>query len=169
MMALQLLVEKELGTASPTSALLYANEPITNLSKIANFIGQSTILAMFDPYLTDRTLVILTSIVSLAGASVDVDVHFITATARTIPNKNGVAGLTKTVVDAWFKQMGVQGEVRHINYQGHQRRFILLGGGQTLILGMSLNNPFTNEHISIEHKPENQTFFDGEWAKATPL
>ncbi len=46
---------------------------------------------------------------------------------------------------------------------------MLLSGGQTLILGPSLNNPFTNEHVSIDHNPHNLAFFDREWAKGTPL
>lgn len=154
---------------TPQSALLYVEEPLTNLDKIASFINHSTIQAMFDPYLDDKTLVIFSTILGLSNATIDPNFRFITATDQTVPNKKGLSRLTKTAVDAWFKQMGVQGEVRHVNYQGHQRRFMLLSGGQTLILGPSLNNPFTNEHVSIDHNPDNLAFFDKEWAKGTPL
>ncbi len=49
------------------------------------------------------------------------------------------------------------------------RRFFLLSGGQSLILGPSLNSIHKNEAVRLEPDAEGRAFFDGVWAAAGPL
>ncbi|MFT4917740.1 MAG: hypothetical protein ACI8RU_000353 [Zhongshania aliphaticivorans] len=49
------------------------------------------------------------------------------------------------------------------------RRFLLLAGGQSLILGHSLNAIDKNEAVRLEQGQQDKTFFDQMWATATAL
>ncbi len=53
--------------------------------------------------------------------------------------------------------------------QKEHRRFMLLSGGRSLLLGHSLNAIHKNEAIRVESDVEDRAFFDSEWAAATPL
>ena len=57
--------------------------------------------------------------------------------------------LTTVGVNAWLAQLGINGEAR-IMPPGEHRRFMLLSGGQSLILGMSLNAIHKNEAVRLE-------------------
>jgi hypothetical protein len=46
---------------------------------------------------------------------------------------------------------------------------MLLSGGQSLILGMSLNDLDKDEAARIESDPEDRPFFEVEWSGASPL
>jgi hypothetical protein len=46
---------------------------------------------------------------------------------------------------------------------------MLLSGGRSLILGMSLNSIAKNEAVRLEADTEDRAFFDSVWAAAAPL
>ena len=59
------------------------------------------------------------------------------------------------------------GEVRLM--ASEHRRFMLLSGGRSLILGTSLNSMAKNEAVRIVDDKADRAFFDSVWTNATPL
>ena len=76
---------------------------------------------------------------------------------------------TKVVVDAWLKQLKIKGEARIMARTDEHRRFILLSGNKSLLLGLSLNAIHKNEAIRIESDIEDRKFFDKSWSQARTL
>jgi hypothetical protein len=151
--------------ARMTSGRLSASTPATNLATISSLVGSSEIQAAFDPYLENRSLTTLLDILSFGG-SISNSVRLLSSIKMT---QGAIPRLTKTVVDAWFVQRGITaGEVRLMSPSEH-RRFMLLSGGQSLILGPSLNSIAKNEATHLEPDTADRAFFDGVWATATPL
>jgi hypothetical protein len=100
------------------------------------------------------------------GGSLSNSVRLLSSADMT---QGAIPRLTKTVVADWFNLRGITaGEVR-LMARGEHRRFILLSGGQALILGMSLNSIAKNEAVRVELDTADRAFFDGVWATATPL
>ncbi len=150
----------------PTSGRLSANTPATNFRTIGQLIGSSKVEAVFDPYLENLSLATLIDIMSFGNGEVATGVRLLGSIRKT---QGAVPKFTKTGVDAWLTQLGIHGEARVMAPNDQHRRFMLLGGGQSLILGHSLNVIHKNEAIRLESDSEDRAFFDSVWAAATPL
>jgi hypothetical protein len=144
---------------------LGAGEPFSNVKKIADLIAGHEIQAVFDPYLDASGLTCLLDIFS-CGAAQSYSLRLLSSTRMT---QGKVPRLTKSLMAQWFAQRGITaGEVRLMPPSEH-RRFMLLSGGQSLILGMSLNSIAKNEAVRLEPDTEDRPFFESVWASATPL
>jgi hypothetical protein len=77
--------------------------------------------------------------------------------------------LTKTFVEQWFRERGVTAGEARLMPDGEHRRFFLLSGGQSLLLGMSLNSITKNEAVRIEPDTTDRPFFESVWGAARPL
>ena len=96
------------------------------------------------------------------------DVRLLGSACKT--QQGDVPKFTKAGVEAWLKQLGIDGEVRVMASNNEHRRFMLLSGGQSLILGPSLNAIHKNEAINLELDDSvDRLFFDKMWETATPL
>ncbi len=135
------------------------------MATISGLVGASEIQAVFDPYLENRSLISLKDILSFGG-SISNNVRLLSGEKMT---QGRVPRLTKTVVQAWFAELGLTaGEVRAMPSNEH-RRFMLLSGCQSLILGMSLNSINKNEAVRLEPDNEDRPFFESVWAGAVSL
>jgi hypothetical protein len=136
-----------------------------NYLTISQLVVSSKIETVFDPFLENSSLATLIDIMSFGGGEV-------AAGVRLLGSTNKAAGptprYTKAGVDAWLTQLGVTGEGRVMAQKEH-RRFMLLSGGRSLLLGHSLNAIHKNEAIRIESDVEDRTFFDSEWGMAATL
>jgi hypothetical protein len=154
----------------PTRARLSAATPCTNFRAINQLIGSANIEAVFDPYLENCSLATLIDILSFGSGGgaggVATGVRLLGSTHKT---KGPVPQFTKIGVDSWLKQLGIQGEARVMAPNDQHRRFMLLSGGQSLILGHSLNAIHKNEATHVEPDAADRLFFDGVWGTATPL
>jgi hypothetical protein len=143
-----------------TTVRLKLGEPASNHGRIAKLIGSSKVDAIYDPYLDDKGLDTFRTIVRLSGASA--------AGLRILTTDKGARRLSHSFANAVFTELGQPGTVRKTSDEAH-RRFMLLSGGKSLILGMSLNSIDKNEAAHIEDDREDRPFFDSEWQKGRPL
>ncbi len=150
---------------SPTTARVAADTPATNLATISRLIGTAGVEAVFDPYLTNSSLATLVNILSFGNGSVADGVRIL-STANT--TRGQVPQLTRAGFDAWLAELGVTGEIRIMPSNEH-RRFMLLSGSQSLILGHSLNAIDKNEAVRIEQDREDRAFYEQMWATANVL
>lgn len=151
----------------PTSGRLSPATPATNYRTISNLVGSSKLEAVFDPYLANSSLTEIINILSFGSGSVSNGVRLLGSTEKT---QGPVPQFSKAGVAAWLKQLGVTGEARVYPKKPHDhRRFLLLSGGQCLILGPSLNAIHKNEATHVEQDAADRTFFDSMWATASPL
>lgn len=152
----------------PTAVRLAQAEPASNVGKLAALIGRSTIDAVFDSYIDNKSLDTLLNLVTL-GTVVSPSLRLLTSTKMT-HSTSQPPRLTVSYARAWIAQLGCANcEIRHKAYTGHQRRFLLLSGGQSLLLGPSLNNLGLNEAAHLESDRSDRPFFEGEWVSATAL
>jgi len=77
--------------------------------------------------------------------------------------------LTKTFVEQWFRERGVTAGEARLMPDGEHRRFILISGGQSLLLDMSLNSIAKNEAIRLESDTRDRPFFESVWGVARQL
>jgi hypothetical protein len=147
------------------TARLSATTPATNLATISRLIGLSEIEAVFDPYLDNAALTSLLDILSFGG-TISGCVRLLSSTQMTQGN---IPRLTRSLVTQWFAERGIaSGEVRLMPPREH-RRFMLLSGDQSLILGMSLNSITKNEAVRLETDAEDRPFFESVWKGAAAL
>lgn len=143
---------------------LEAKEPASNYRRLVELIGTLRIEAVFDPFLEERGLDNLLTLIKL-GSSVSPKVRLITS------SKVG-AKVNQKYVRAWLTETGCRlGEFRvssSVEPIPH-RRFILLNGGKCLILGLSLNELGKDEAAHLEDDGPDRIFFDKEWMMAQPL
>ncbi len=149
---------------SPTSGRLAQDSPASNLATISSLVGTETVQAIFDPYLENRSLAELIKVLSFGRGTVTNGVRVL-STAKTTGQ---IPTLTKAGFDMWLAQLKITGEIRIMSGSEH-RRFMLLSGGQSLLLGLSLNSLHKNEAIRLEPDLEDRAFFDKVWTTATPL
>lgn len=128
-------------------------------------VGARKVEAVFDPYLTNGALATLPEILSFGSGEVAAGVRLLTSSKM---NQGQVPRFTKAGVDAWLLELGVTGEAR-LTPDSEHRRFVLLSGGQSLILGHSLNAIDKNEALRLEADSDDRAFFDAMWSQATPL
>jgi hypothetical protein len=149
-----------------TSGRLAADTPASNVVTISKLLASAEIQAVFDPYLDNHSFAVLLDILALTG-SIANDVRFISSIGMT---QGKIPRLTKTFVSTWFAERGVTGgEVRLLPDKSEHRRFMLLSGGQSLLLGMSLNSIAKNEAVRLEPDTDDRPFFESSWASAALL
>ena len=162
------LAGRVLGAAwagSPNSARVAHGTPASNFALISGLIGSSAVQEIFDPYIDNRSLAALIDILSFGKGSVGNGVRVL-STAKTTGRQ--IPQLTKAGFDAWLAQLKIAGELRVMPSSEH-RRFILLSGGQSLLLGQSLNSLHKNEAVRLEPDVQDRAFFDKVWAQAKPI
>jgi hypothetical protein len=162
------LAHRVLGVAwagSPKTARVAQDTPASNLASISGLIGRSAVQGIFDPYLENKSLAALIDILSFGKGSVANGVRVLSTNKTT---SGQVPRLSKSGFEAWLAQLKITGELRLMSSSEH-RRFILLSGGQSLLLGQSLNSIHKNEAIRIEPDSQDRAFFDQVWAQAKPL
>ena len=145
---------------------LSATMPATNYRTISQLVGPSQVEAVFDPYLTNGSLEALRVILSFGDGTVANGVRLLGSAETTT---GSIPRFTKAGVDAWLFQLGISGEARVVGARSEHRRFLLLSGGHSLLLGHSLNSLHKNEAVRVESDTADQPFFDATWATATPV
>jgi len=154
--------------APPRTIRLKASEPASNLAKVCALIGGSSINAIFDAYLENKSLETLLNMSTL-GVKISPDLRLLTSSSMT-QAKAVQPRLTSSYLAAWTAQLALRNcTLRHRTYTGHQRRFLLLSGGTSLILGPSLNNLNVNEASHVENDSADLVLFEQEWAQASNL
>ncbi|MDP9164760.1 MAG: hypothetical protein M3O32_01605 [Actinomycetota bacterium] len=148
-----------------TTTRLVEAQAATNNVTISRLIGAASVEAIFDPYLTNQGLVRLSEILSFGNGGVAPGLRAL-ATPKTAGGQ--VPRLTRAGFDAWTGQLGIFGEIRVMPPSEH-RRFLLLTGNESLIIGPSLNAIDKNEAVRLEDGVADRAFFDATWAKATPF
>jgi hypothetical protein len=151
--------------AKMTTARLSDSTPAANKVTISRLLGSAEIQGVFDPYLDNQALATLLDIVSLGG-SISNAVRLLSSTEMT---QGRIPRLTKTFISSWFAERGITAGETRLMPKGEHRRFMLLRGGQSLIVGMSLNAIAKNEAAHLERDDQDRAFFDSVWATATPL
>lgn len=153
-----LIRRKEHESKPCASARLKSSTPASNLATLFDLIGTSLVESVFDPYLDDQGLRNLTALASL-GTQFSSNLQLLTS--------RGVINATLRAMV--FKELECpQAEIRRTSGKEH-RRFLLLQGGDSIVLGFSLNKFEHNEAIRREREPEDRTFFDAQWAVAVPV
>lgn len=153
----------------PQRGRLSAETPASNFRTISSLIGSAEVQAVFDPYLDNQGLEQLIRILSFGQGSVAGHVRLLATTTTSKSHGPGrPPRFTKAGVDAWATQLGVQADARILPQGNEHRRFVLLDGGQSLILGPSLNSLHKNEAVSVEDGRADRAFFDQQWAQAQP-
>jgi hypothetical protein len=165
------LLAKAVGATPelPRRGRLDATTPATNYRTIAGLIGSSELQAVFDTYLDNQSLEQLIHILSFGKGAFAGHVRLLGTTATTQSGPGKPARFSKAGVDAWAAQLQIQAEARVLPKGSEHRRFLLLDGGRSIILGPSLNSLHKNEAVSIEDDKEDRPFFDRQWQVATPL
>lgn len=150
----------------PTAGRLSATTPATNYRTISQLVGPSQGEAVFDPYLTNGSLEALRVILSFGDGTVANGVRLLGSAETTT---GSIPRFTKAGVDAWLFQLGISGEARVVGARSEHRRFLLLSGGHSLLLGHSLNSLHKNEAVRVKSDTADRPFFDATWATATPV
>jgi hypothetical protein len=154
---------------APRSGRLAAATPASNYRTISSLIGGGQVQAVFDPYLDNQGLENLIRILSFGQASVANGVRLLGSSVTLAGGAGKPPRFTKSGVDAWAAQLGVQAEARVLPQKDEHRRFLLLDGGRSLILGPSLNSLAKNEAVVVEDDKEDRPFFDLQWSRASVL
>lgn len=152
----------------PTAVRLNEQEPASNLAKLVALIGSSSIEAIFDAYLDNKGLETILNMATL-GINISTNIRLLTST-KMVQSSSGIPRLTTSYIRSWIDQLDCSSaEIRHNRYTGHQRRFMLLSGSQSLIVGPSLNNLSVNEASHLEANTADISFFNSEWNSAQEL
>lgn len=153
----------------PHRGRLDVTTPATNYRTISGLIGSGEIRAVFDTYLDNQGLEQLIRILSFGKGSFGGNVRLLGTTATIHRGPGKPARFSKAGVDAWAAQLQIHAEARVLPSGSEHRRFLLLGGGESIILGPSLNSLHKNEAVSIEDANEDRPFFDRQWQVAIPI
>jgi hypothetical protein len=154
--------ERTGGDPPLTSVHLRLGEPATNHVRLARLIRGAKVEAVYDPYLDDKGLATLLTLVQLDGGVAPV-IRVLTSDRKTV---------NPDFVTALFVELGcdqAKSEIRSVPDRGHQGRFILLAGGRAITLGMSLNGLNVNDDAYLGDDREHRPLFESEWAKAGPV
>jgi hypothetical protein len=155
-------------STGPVTARLVATLPASNLSRVVALVGAAEVVGVFDAYLDNKGLEALLDFATL-GLRLSSALRLITSTKMVQPG-HGVPRLTPSYARAWRGELCIpNAEFRHNPYTGHQRRFMLLGASQSLILGPSVNNLGVNEAAHVESDAFDLPFFEAEWTGAAIL
>lgn len=161
-------IRKTLGSypSVSTSARLSADTPATNFNSISTLIGNSEITAIFDPYLENLSLSNLITICSFGDGTISNNVRLLGSSKKAGGNN---PTFTLNGVSAFNTETGVAGTAKVMGSNSEHRRFMLLSGGKSLLLGHSLNAIHKNEALRVESDTEDLAFFDTIWTSATSL
>jgi hypothetical protein len=159
------------GIGGPTparSVRTRRGEPAHNMIRVADLIrkAQAKVEAVYDGYLDDVGLRTFSTLVRLSRAA--------SPRVRLLTSRHhGANALNPQWAAQLLHELGCpQAEIRQMsNKKGHEGRFLLLSGGRTLRLGMSLNGFDTNDagHVDVEGDREDRELFEREWADAKPI
>lgn len=141
----------------PSAVRLAEKEPATNVARLVQLVGASTVHGVFDPYLDDRAVRVLLTMQSL-GARFAANLRLLTGQAFGPRLHQAFVG------DAFTELAATTGEIKRMGKQ--HRRFMLLDGDDALIIGNSLNQMAQNEAASRTSAPQDHKFFDTEWQSA---
>jgi hypothetical protein len=150
----------------PAAGRLDVKTPAENYRTISGLIGSRRVIAVFDPYLDNKTLVELKIILSFGDGRFADGIRLLGGAEKS---QGASATFTAEGVAAWLKQQGLVGEARVLPPKSEHRRFLLLDDGQVLITGHSLNSPHKNEAVSVGAGDDDRAFFDAAWVSASPL
>lgn len=160
-------VSEKSELAEAARVRLKSDEPASNKEKIAKLIGAAQVEAVFDPFLDNRGLAALKDILSLGTGGIAPGARMLTS-KKVVPSQRPPR-LTRSYFADWSAELHISAEIK-LSAQDEHRRFLLLSGGRTLIVGASLNSLSKNEAAHIENDDgEDRKFFDGQWAVATPI
>ncbi len=152
--------------APSRSARLKTDEPATNFQSIANLIGSSEITAVFDPYLDNSSLANLINICSYGNGKIGDNIRLL---GSNLKGRGPNPTFTQAGASAFFAQKNITGTAKVMMESTEHRRFLLLSGGKTLLLGHSLNSIHKNEAIRVESDIEDLAFFNEKWNGAEVL
>jgi len=155
-------IARYLPVAPPSRIRTVEDEPASNYSNIARLIGSTRVSCVYDPYLDDKGLDNFRVLINLTKA--------LAPSVRMITSTKGAKKLSQSYTQAFFSELGcTDGKVRRTSSRKPHRRFMLLTGGQSLVLGMSLNDLNKNEAVSVEDDALDREFFEAEWDSSIPL
>jgi len=146
---------------SPRTLQLSKGKPASNIASCVNLIGSAVVLAVFDPYLNDKSISILLTLSNL-GVKYDQNLRLLTS-VKIVQKKE----ITKEFVEAFTAQLNLdKSELRYIDDSGHQARYMILGNGKILFTGGSLNNLNINERAHIDENKGIREQFEKHWSEA---
>lgn len=145
----------------PTSIRLSVNEPATNKISIVALASSATVEAIFDPYFEDSSLKNLLVFNNLGLR--------LASRLKILTTNKKLKSLSSTFRNDFQRQLGIILEVRTCASKSEHRRFLLLSGSQSLIIGCSLNHLDKNEAAHVESSKQDKLFFDAEWTCAKPI
>ncbi len=142
--------------SSPKTGRLTQSTPASNFTVLAGLIGSASVEVIFDPYLDDKALANLLILCNLGIR--------LSPTCRILTSAKGAKKLSSQYVFAWRSETSMDIEIRKSVTPNPHRRFMLLSGGQTLILGLSLNSLAKDEAAHLETNAADSAFFGSEWS-----
>ena len=145
----------------PPVARLAKAQPASNLGRLARLIGQQAVDSVFDPYLDNPALLVLADLRSL-GVRISSSLRLLTGLKLVKSSR-----LTQTYVLKFLTEVAPHGEIRCLAESEH-RRFVLLSGGSSLLIGCSWNDLAKNEVASLGAGEADRKFFDERWSRAAP-
>lgn len=147
----------------PGQARIIRGEPVSNAGRLVAMIGASTIEAVFDVYLENKSIANL-AVLGQLGVRFTPSLRLLSSTQKA------PAKLTKSLVQDFFMEVDCpQGEARYVSYQGHEHRLLFLSGGEVISLGGSLNSFNTNERMHRATDQGDLQTFESAWTGAMPL
>jgi len=161
MRQLEAMVEPMLGQHPITSVELKRGEPATDREKISILFGSAKLEAVHDPFLDNKGLATLLSILKLANGAVP--------NLRLMTGVKGVKGLTLDFVTSFLSELDCSaGQVRISSDPEAHRRFYLLTGGTSVRQGPSLNKVDKNEVADTHSDRDDREFFNQHWKSGKP-
>jgi hypothetical protein len=145
----------------PDSIRLQETTPVSNKCSIARLARKNAVECIFDPYLDDKAIETLKTLVNL-GMSLNKDVRVLTTSK--VRNR-----LSKQLIEDFKTEKGVNLEIRFCLSDKEHRRYLLLSTGDSLVIGCSLNSLDKNEAAHIESSKADRDFFKTQWGAAQPL
>ena len=146
--------------SAPTTLRLADNTPASNRIGLVHLAAGTEVTAVFDPYFDDRAVANLVTLVRL-GLKLRQQLRIL-CTSKSTSRLSG-----PLVADAGT-ELGVSLAVRVCQSSAEHRRFLLLAGGTSLVLGCSLNDLTKNEAAHVEPSATDQAFFQIQWQSAQP-
>jgi hypothetical protein len=144
-------------------------EPATNLRKLAQLIGDETLIGVHDPYLDEKALETLHKLMGL-GVNVAEDLRLVTAPkgAKAAASLEAFLSDSNTELKNRWEMRVYSGEAKP------HRRLLILKNGGVVTFGLSLNNLNKDEVLDClpagdELAIYDQKLFESIWESAEPL
>ncbi len=138
-------------------------EPASNIGRLRALIGDSLVEAVFDPYLDNKGIETLLTLHTLGVAYAP--------SLRLLGSAEKAGRLwTASYTQAFLTEVGASaGAARHQPCKGHENRLLLLGGGDIVAPGCSLNNLNVDERPHRDADKGARAAFEAWWGRATTL